>query len=909
MDRRIEVRVNGSYLDKDSNYAGVQHEANSTWLHIVFNDIWDSLSKKVTWWNAKGENPVEIILSTNYLDKPLESLLSYLVPIPGEAMEEDGQNTFVIDGYSEGLRVRSVEASLIVRPARYADTAGSPSDVTPTQAEQLQAEIDSMKEGIQKVASAKEYADAAEQSAASAAASATAAEESKNGIGSAVSDAQAAAADAQNAAVRAENAATGVADSAAAAAQSAAEAAAVKSSVEGAVSEAQSAVAAAESSAVRAESAAESASKSADSAKIAEDAAKGYSSSAQSASDSAGSSASTASAAQAASEKARDDAQEAAGRAETAAADVSKSAAAAAQSAADAANIKLEVNSAVSDAQSAATAAENSAGRAEAAAESAEGSAGNARISADEAQGYASSAQASSTSAGSSASAASAAQAAAEKARDEAQSIAGGDFASIAYVDQKSAAAETNANAYTDEQIAQIPAPDVSGQIETHNQSESSHQDIRTKVEAAAAAANTAGTDLASHVISSDAHSGVLEPAFTDAKDKTVSFSEASEKANISTGDKFSVIAGKLAKWFSSFGSAAWKSVGTGADDVAAGNHTHGNVSNDGKLGSDAGKLAATGADGVLQAKSPDEVSVAFSAANEKSNIASGDTLGTILGKLAKWFSSFGSAAWKGVGTGADDVAAGNHTHADYLTAETDPNVPAWAKASTKPTYTATEVGADPSGTASGAVSSHNSAEDAHSGVLEKAFTDAKNKTVSFSTAASRENIATGETLGTIMGKLAKWFSSFGSAAWKGVGTGADDVAAGDHTHDGYIPTSEKGAASGVATLDSRGVIIPAQACSTSYDELSSFTLSEVHYGRFVLINSAEAAVVTIPTGVPKYTEIEIYRVGAGTVTLSAADGVTVRCKESNYGIADQYTSVVLKWISTNMVAIEGNVG
>lgn len=814
MDRRIEVRVNGSYLEKDSNYAGVQHEANSTWLHIVFNDIWDSLSKKVTWWNAKGENPVEIILSTNYLDKPLESLLSYLVPIPGEAMEEDGQNTFVIDGYSEGLRVRSVEASLIVRPARYADTAGSPSDVTPTQAEQLQAEIDSMKEGIQKVASAKEYADAAEAASDSAAQSAAKAQEALSGIGSSVSDAQ-------DAAERAESAANGVSENAAAAAQSAAEAAAVKSSVEGAVSEAQSAVAAAESSAVRAESAAESASKSADSAKIAEDAAKGYSSSAQSASDSAGSSASTASAAQAASEKARDDAQEAAGRAETAAADVSESADAAAQSAADAANIKSEVNGAVSDAQSAATAAENSAGRAEAAAESAEGSAGNAQISAEEAQGYASSAQASSASAGSSASAASAAQAAAEKARDEAQSIAGGDFASIAYVDQKSAVAETNANAYTDEQIAQIPAPDVSGQIETHNQSESSHQDIRTKVEAAAAAANTAGTDLASHVISSDAHSGVLEPAFTDAKDKTVSFSEASEKANISTGDKFSVITGKI----------------------------------------------------------------------------------------AKWFSSFGSAAWKGVGTGAEDVAAGNHTHANYLTSETDPSVPSWAKEATKPSYSASEVGADPTGTASVAVSSHNSAADAHSGVLEKAFTDAKDKTVSFSVAASRENIATGETFGAICGKIAKWFSSFGGAAWKGVGTGADDVAAGDHTHDGYIPTSEKGAASGVVTLNANKLITPAQSYSDLVTCTGSTTIATYHFGNVVRINSDSAIVITIPTGIPIYTEIELFREGAGAVTLSPASGVTVLCKESNYGIADQYTSVVLKWIGADEVAIEGNVG
>ena len=360
----------------------------------------------------------------------------------------------------------------------------------------------------------------------------------------------------------------------------------------------------------------------------------------------------------------------------------------------------------------------------------------------------------------------------------------------------------------------------MSGQIETHNQSESSHQDIRTKVEAAAAAANTAGTDLASHVISSDAHSGVLEPAFTDAKDKTVSFSEASEKANISTGDKFSVITGKI----------------------------------------------------------------------------------------AKWFSSFGSAAWKGVGTGADDVAAGNHTHSNYLTSETDPSVPSWAKEATKPRYSAYEVGADPTGTASGAVSSHNSAEDAHSGVLEKAFTDAKNKTVSFSAAASRENIATGETLGTIMGKLAKWFSSFGEAAWKGVGTDSDSVAAGNHTHS-YIPASEKAAASGVASLDADTKVTASQASAAVVNVSASMTLASAHAGRFLSCTNASAITITIPTGIAAGTEIEIYRGGAGTVTLSAASGVTVECKESAYGIADQYTSVVLKWRATNVVVIEGNVG
>lgn len=48
------------------------------------------------------------------------------------------------------------------------------------------------------------------------------------------------------------------------------------------------------------------------------------------------------------------------------------------------------------------------------------------------------------------------------------------------------------------------------------------------------------------------------------------------------------------------------------------------------------------------------------------------------------------------------------------VTQETDPTVPEWAKKSTKPTYTASEVGADPAGTAAAAVSAHNVDEDAH---------------------------------------------------------------------------------------------------------------------------------------------------------------------------------------------------
>lgn len=56
--------------------------------------------------------------------------------------------------------------------------------------------------------------------------------------------------------------------------------------------------------------------------------------------------------------------------------------------------------------------------------------------------------------------------------------------------------------------------------------------------------------------------------------------------------------------------------------------------------------------------------------------------------------SALSEGAFACFGTGASDMARGNHTHSGYLTAETDPTVPAWAKAASKPTYTAADVGA-----------------------------------------------------------------------------------------------------------------------------------------------------------------------------------------------------------------------
>lgn len=113
-----------------------------------------------------------------------------------------------------------------------------------------------------------------------------------------------------------------------------------------------------------------------------------------------------------------------------------------------------------------------------------------------------------------------------------------------------------------------------------------------------------------------------------------------------------------------------------------------------------------------LGGKTPDAYSLAdgtntkaaFTAASSRSNITTGEALNIILGKIAKWFSDLGSLAFKSTVAKSDlasdvQTSLGKADTALQSFTEKDPTVPSWAKASTKPTYTASEVGALPSTT------------------------------------------------------------------------------------------------------------------------------------------------------------------------------------------------------------------
>ena len=149
MDRIIEVKVKGNHLTQDNNVAGLQYEGNVTFLRLEFDKGWDNYTKTVIFFDAYGQNPVKRILTADLLEDITESTRIYLCGIPPEPLMHDGKMEYVIEGYHNGKRQRAIEAKLKVLASPYADNAGEPTDPTPTQAEQIQGQIENILSDMQ----------------------------------------------------------------------------------------------------------------------------------------------------------------------------------------------------------------------------------------------------------------------------------------------------------------------------------------------------------------------------------------------------------------------------------------------------------------------------------------------------------------------------------------------------------------------------------------------------------------------------------------------------------------------------------------------------------------------------------------------------------------------------------------
>lgn len=93
------------------------------------------------------------------------------------------------------------------------------------------------------------------------------------------------------------------------------------------------------------------------------------------------------------------------------------------------------------------------------------------------------------------------------------------------------------------------------------------------------------------------------------------------------------------------------------------------------------------------------KVVVNFSLPNQRQAIVSGEAFETIAGKILKYMNDFGTCAFKSMIL-KEDLAPSVKTSLEKADTalqsytESDPTVPDWAKAATKPTYTPAEIGA-----------------------------------------------------------------------------------------------------------------------------------------------------------------------------------------------------------------------
>lgn len=112
----------------------------------------------------------------------------------------------------------------------------------------------------------------------------------------------------------------------------------------------------------------------------------------------------------------------------------------------------------------------------------------------------------------------------------------------------------TDVYKYVDDAIGKIPTPDVSVQIKAHNEDKTAHPDIRAKIPTKTSQLTNDSGYLTQH----QDISGKLDKT-GDGSNVTAAFTAATTRTNVATGEKLSVLFGKIAKWFGDLKALAFK--------------------------------------------------------------------------------------------------------------------------------------------------------------------------------------------------------------------------------------------------------------------------------------------------------------------------------------------------------------
>ena len=179
--RIIKLSVKNEYILGEGVVIGAAGSHDEVLLELDFraSPVWHGTTKKAVFYDALGTNPTTILLTTDKLVSGETEV--YRISVPAEAKGQAGKCFLTIEGVvtngeTESVRVVTEAAQFDVLQSRRYEQTSDPNPVTPTQAEQLQAEIDDIKNTVSE---AKDSADAAEASKKAAAASEQAAAKSE----------------------------------------------------------------------------------------------------------------------------------------------------------------------------------------------------------------------------------------------------------------------------------------------------------------------------------------------------------------------------------------------------------------------------------------------------------------------------------------------------------------------------------------------------------------------------------------------------------------------------------------------------------------------------------------------------------------------------------------------------------
>ena len=175
----VKLQISNEYIQGSGVSVGAVGSHDNVLLEMDFRPsaVWAGTTRRAIFANALGENRTVIVLTTNLLEEGQGEI--YLVPVPQQAKDVAGECFLTVEGFvtngngKEIVRCVTEEARFRVLPSKLYTNDSAP--VTPSQAEQLQAEIDSIKTTIVNAGISERNA----------AASAAAALESKNGAVSA----------------------------------------------------------------------------------------------------------------------------------------------------------------------------------------------------------------------------------------------------------------------------------------------------------------------------------------------------------------------------------------------------------------------------------------------------------------------------------------------------------------------------------------------------------------------------------------------------------------------------------------------------------------------------------------------------------------------------------------------------